>query len=193
MNWTGMMAEFAFVLVVSAAFMPICRGWRLLPVLVAGIAVFTGFSGMLRAVFGDLSAASMVAAIWFIVRSVVGFRDRGELSRFFRLIFITALPLYFTSLTGIGPDLYALGFGAWWYVVIIGIVGLWAVMLDSWLIGLWLASGLFLTAVDLGESSNVWDSLVDAPAAAVGLITWVVFGVSRLRADGKWCFVERSV
>ena len=190
MNWDAMTAELGYVAMVLALLAPYCRRWwPLLPVGVIGVAVISGLSEVLRATFGDPGAATMVAAFWMVLRSTKGGMGKAlhEVGGFLRLVFLVSLPLYLTSLSGIGPDLYALGFGAWWLAALTGLAGCWATRIGLWPVALWTGLGLLLTALDLGESSNLWDCLLDLPAALAGLVFWVTLGLSSLRRGRNEC------
>ena len=190
MNWAAMIAELGYVGMVLGLLAPFCRRWwPLLPVGVIGVTVISGLPEALRASFGDPGAATMVAGFWMVLRSAKGEVGKAlrEVGGFLRLVFLVALPLYLSSLSGIGPDIYALGFGAWWLAGLTGLAGCWATRSGHWPVVLWTGLGLLLTALDLGESSNLWDCLLDFPAAFAGLVFWVTLTLSRLRREKNEC------
>jgi hypothetical protein len=78
-------------------------------------------------------------------------------------------------------------------VVGLGLAGCLAVFAARWHVALWIATALLLAAVDLGESSNLWDCLVDLPAVLAGLACWLAAPLIRasfsLRQEKKECSV----
>ena len=100
--------------------------------------------------------------------------NRRECLFILRATSLIALPLFFTSITGIGPDLYHFGFHAWIPMAIAGAAGLYLVGQRLFMVAAWLLAALILRASDFSESSNFWDHLVDLPSALAGIAAWAI-------------------
>jgi len=144
------------------------KAWRIRFAILVGC-ILIGLPGVQRGIFGDLSAASIVACVGFLIGTAT-----EQVRTLLRITFVLALPLYVTSLSGIGPDLYALGFSQWWLVVPLAAFGFWSVSQERFWITLWVLLALVMTALPIHESSNLWDALVDVPAAVAGLVAWCI-------------------
>lgn len=121
------------------------------------------FSGHLLAYTGELSFATLFVLSLFVYSNFAGVRyffDKGELRAFHSCLVFCGLALYLTTLSGRGPDLYALGYEeslAWVGLAISAV----AVYLQRWLVASLLLGAIVSWHLRLGGSVNLFDYAVD--------------------------------
>lgn len=152
--------------------------------MVLALSPFDGLSvaGYLRGFFGDLSIASLLLLALALQRRVSGGNDEaaGRLG-LLALIALAALALYPFAL-GIGLfDPYRLGFGHLGFLAGLFVIALLAWARQQALIGLYLALAVLAWAIGWGESSNLWDYLLDPWVAIYALGVLLKRGVVVLR------------
>jgi hypothetical protein len=134
--------------------------------------------GYLRGIAGDLSAPSLLLLASVLVGFLGGPRlhDRRELSALTAFVLAGAVFLYPMALGLTAWDPYALGFAGRERVLVVALA---AVALVSWYRGFWLVVlGIVLALaafrLELLESRNLWDYLLD-PWLVVGLLGFTIF------------------
>lgn len=192
MAWTDVtgLAGMAFALAVLIVPLAAARvtGRAVLPYvavcMVLALSPFDGLSvaGYLRGFFGDLSIASLLLLALALQRRVSGGHDEaaGRLG-LLALIALAALALYPFAL-GIGLfDPYRLGFGHLGFLAGLFVIALLAWARQQALIGLYLALAVLAWAIGWGESSNLWDYLLDPWVAIYATGALLRRGVQVLR------------
>ena len=135
-----------------------------------------------HSIFGEVSSCSFVLAFALLRSKQIKQTDepkKGEVALVLRICAIIAVPLYASSLTGIGPDLYSLGYGNGLLVLATGAVAMLALVKGLNYLSIWLWLALAITALNLHESSNFWDHLVDLPSALAGIVAWIMLFLSK--------------
>jgi hypothetical protein len=157
----------------------------LLAALVAALVPIGGLpaAGYLRGIVGDLSITTVLLLLHGLLRPVLGWAAIDARSRLALQVLVAAggLVLYPLAL-GLGPfDPYRLGYANPWFLggllALAVAAGLRRLTLVAW----FLALAVLAWAVDVYESRNLWDCLVDPLVAAWGLGALLLRGVQALR------------
>lgn len=91
-------------------------------------------------------------------------------------------PLFYPPALGLGAvDPYAWGYGGAAMPLAVGAVALAAAAARRWVIATALAAALAMWRLQLLESSNLWDYLID-PLLASGGLVWLIAGAGRAKA-----------
>lgn len=165
-------------------------GYGLVMLPVAGVSL----AGWLRGLIGDLSAPSVLLLgsalyVWLCGRadSPWGTRERFAL---LACIAVLALLLYPFAL-GLGPlDSYRAGYGGVGLLLMLALLALWALRRGLTLLPLALALAVMAWSVGWGESTNLWDYLLDAPLAlyalaSVGRMVWKMRRMKHAQAESQ--------
>ncbi len=141
---------------------------------VAGLSL----AGWLRGMVGDLSITSMLLlsfAVYARLCKAPPLWDARERSALLLPVSVLALLLYPFAL-GLGPlDPYRSGYGGVGLVLMLALLALWAMRRGFYLLPLALALAAAGWSLNLLESTNLWDYLLDAPLAiyALGFTLWM--------------------
>lgn len=169
--WMLLALRLPFVIRFSQAhrilFVAAMYGAVMLPVLGLSLA------GWLRGMVGDLSISSVVllavAIITRMHRLAGGTADESWFARqrLALLSFISVLAfLLYPFALGIGMvDPYRFGFGSVIFIVLLGVLSLWALKRNLVLLVLTIALAVLAWRLAWYESTNLWDYLIDVPLA----------------------------
>jgi hypothetical protein len=135
-------------------------------------------AGYLHGVASDLSVTTLVLCIAGLVARVsgVGGVDRRELSVLLALVLAGAAVLYPMSLGLTRYDPYRLGFRSEGFLLALLILALAAWLFRNRLVLAVVCAGVVAFSLELGESQNLWDYLID-PLLSVFAAVWIVRGL----------------
>ncbi|GAB4121338.1 MAG: hypothetical protein Fur0040_01310 [Sideroxydans sp.] len=201
-DWSGLTGS-ALVWLWLAQHVPLARrlhgvrrvGWALavyglvmLPL--AGLSL----AGWLRGLIGDLSLPSLLllgASVYARVRGrTEPLWDGRERFALMVSIALLALLLYPFAL-GLGPlDPYRAGYGSAGLLLMLALLALWAMRRGLTLLPLALAVAVAAWSIGWGESTNLWDYVLDAPLAVYALVSvgrtlWKTRGMQHARAESQ--------
>jgi hypothetical protein len=127
---------------------------------------------------GDLSITSVLllaVALIARIRQSADATDNGlcnSHNRFAVLLFVSVLALLlYPFALGVGMvDPYRFGFSSFAFIVVLGLLALWALWRNLTLLVLAIALAVLAWSVGWYESTNLWDYLVDVPLAIYALV-----------------------
>ncbi len=180
-DWTGL-SGLALVWVLLALRLPFARRFSsrqlvLLMAAVYGVVMLPvaglSLAGWLRGMVGDLSITSVLllaaAIITRMHRLAGGAADDAWFvrQRLALLSFISVLAfLLYPFALGIGMvDPYRFGFGSAAFIVLLGVLALWALKRNLVLLTLTIVLAVLAWRLVWYESTNLWDYLIDVPLA----------------------------
>lgn len=129
---------------------------------------------LLRGIVGDFSLASL----WLAVLGMVKFYQPSHIwlkqqSRLVMWVLLAGLLLYPGALGWGAVDPYTWGYRNPFMLLALGIVLFSSILKNQWLVYLWLVSAFIFFNLELFESTNLWDYLIDPVAVLWSL---VIFG-----------------
>ncbi len=129
-------------------------------------------AGYLRGFAGDLSITTTTVVLLVILSQLfdMDFYEASEESRLLSVVAVIALVLYPMALGLSSFDSYAIGFGSWWLLGPLLVLVTVAWYFESYLIVACLVAAVGAYALDLSESRNLWDYLVDPWISGFALV-----------------------
>jgi len=174
----------SFILLVGRLLIRLTRQWELpvkgyaaalLLIGVLGIMPYEGvdLAGWLLALTGMLSVGSLLVLMLGVLPSlgVDTDIDQDQQRGSWPLWLILGIALYPSALGWFNLDSYVWGYDPLMGWICLGLSPLFW-LLRQRLIGLWLSLSVLAWALELGESSNLWDYLID-PWLVIAAIVWI--------------------
>ena len=146
-------------------------------------------AGYVRGLMGDPSFATVLMMVMATIMHLARHRtfDERNISVFLLLLLGAGCLLYPLAL-GLGTyDPYALGYGSWGFYIVLLAITLIAWWLNLHLVVIWIVGAVGAFTVNLFESTNLWDYLIDPLAFVIALgwgvlklVTWPRNSVSKI-------------
>jgi len=146
-------------------------------------------AGLVLSISPSLSVAG--TALWaaLAIRRITGSDPLGEegTKRLALVILLVAAPVYVSFIGGLGPDIYDSGYGFTLWDVLLGVCAAVMFIRGSFL-SFVLVACLAAHATGLFGSSNIFDTLVDAPAliASMGTLVMAAFPTRKSLPNRPW-------
>jgi hypothetical protein len=182
----------SFILLVGRLLIRLTRQWEL-PVkgyaaallLIGALSMMpyqgVDLAGWLLALTGMLSVGSLLVLLLGILPrlGVNADIDQDQQRSSWPLWLILGMALYPAALGWVSLDTYAWGYDPLMSWICLGLSPLFW-LLRQRLIGLWLSLSVLAWTIELGESSNLWDYLID-PWLVMAAIVWLIGQLSSKR------------
>jgi hypothetical protein len=130
---------------------------------------------VVRGIFGDSSITALLFYIAFILQQNFSWQlcRHGELVLLRQLLVVTALLLYPFALGLTGFDSYSLGYANPWLLAILFIMALLLWWRTYYFLAISLAASVAAWSLQMLESGNLWDYLLDPVFVVLLLLTYM--------------------